>query len=136
VRRPRARLALLCAAAALAFAPDAGSQGQAKGRRGIGEACASDAARHCPAESGVPLLLCLEARSAALSPACRGKVVARLGQLREHHALVSRACADEARRFCPDAPPGPGQGLVRCLREHDGELSGACRVQLSARPAR
>ena len=127
-------LASVCALSALAFS--AGAQGPGRARRGIGEVCATDAARLCSDARGVELLLCLEGRSADLSPVCRGKVTSRLAQLREHHALVAQACAAEAARFCPDVSPGPGQGLVRCLREHEAELSEACRTQLPTRDPR
>jgi hypothetical protein len=130
-RRSRSALALACALALAAPALDAVAQGAGRGRRGIGEACAADAARLCPGARGVELLLCLDGRSADVSPRCRGKVAARLAQLREHHALVARACQAEAARFCPDVSPGPGQGLVRCLHEHEAELSEACRTQLA-----
>jgi hypothetical protein len=138
MRRPHFRfglaLASACALSALAFG--AGAQGPGHARRGIGEACASDAARLCPGARGVELLLCLEGRSADLAPVCRGKVTSRLAQLREHHALVAQACAAEAARLCPDVSPGPGQGLVRCLREHEASLSEACRAQLPPRDPR
>jgi hypothetical protein len=38
--------------------------------------------------------------------------------------------------FCPDVDPAPGQGLVRCLREHESELSETCRTQLPPRDPR
>ena len=140
MRRPRVRFALAlasaCVLSALALGAGAQGQGRAQGRAGIGEACATDAARLCPGARGVELLLCLEGRSADLSAVCRGKVTSRLAQLREHHALVAQACAAEAARLCPDVSPGPGQGLVRCLREHEDELSEACRTQLSPRDPR
>jgi hypothetical protein len=138
MRLRRVRLALACATAgALAFAAlNADGQGPGRARRGIGEACAVDAARLCPGARSVELLLCLEGRSADLSPVCRGKVMSRLAQLREHHTLVAQACQDEAARLCPGVEPGPGQGLVRCLRQHESELSEACRTQLPSRDPR
>ena len=138
MRRPRVRFALACATAgALAFAGLAAeAQDPGRARRGIGEACAEDAARLCPGARGVELLLCLEGRSADLGPRCRGKVTARAAQLRERHALVVQACQGEVARFCPDVDPAPGQGLVRCLREHEEELSEACRRQLPAQTPR
>ena len=81
----RVRFALACATA-LAVAQAADAQGPGRARRGIGEACAADAARLCLGTRGVE--------------------------------------------------PGPGQGLVRCLREHESELSEACRTQLPPRDPR
>jgi hypothetical protein len=138
MRLLRVRFALACAiAGSLAFAAIAAeAQGPGRARRGIGEVCAEDAARLCPGARGVELLLCLEGRSADLGPRCRGKLTARVAQLRERHALVVRACPDEVARFCPDVDPAPGQGLVRCLREHESELSETCRTQLPPRDPR
>ncbi len=42
-----------------------------------------------------------------------------------------RPCADEIENFCRDVKPGEGR-LLQCLREHDSQLSAACRYKLAA----
>ena len=37
-----------------------------------------------------------------------------------------RPCTDEIEKFCKDVKPGGGH-LLQCLREHDSQLSDACR---------
>ena len=37
-------------------------------------------------------------------------------------------CEADAQRFCQGAEPGEG-GIVRCLKEHESELSGACKAR-------
>lgn len=43
------------------------------------------------------------------------------------------ACAADVEKFCAAEPRGPGR--MRCLRQHQGELSPACREQMAARHA-
>jgi len=37
-------------------------------------------------------------------------------------------CEADAQRFCQGAEPGEG-GIVRCLKEHESELTGACKAR-------
>jgi hypothetical protein len=128
-------LASACAPALVALSAAAQGPGRGAGG-GVAAACASDAGRLCPGARGVDLLLCLDERRADLGPTCRAKVAERAARIRERHALVAQACKDEAARFCPDVEPGPGGGLVRCLRARQAELSEPCRVQLAAHEPR
>ncbi len=46
-------------------------------------------------------------------------------------AFAQDPCAEDVRRLCPDVRLGSGRG-ARCLREHEPELSVACRERLQA----
>ena len=39
-------------------------------------------------------------------------------------------CADDAQRFCKDVQPGGGR-IARCLKEHENDVSPACRQQMA-----
>jgi hypothetical protein len=42
------------------------------------------------------------------------------------YPIEQRPCADEIEKFCKDVRIGEGR-IVKCLREHDRELSAVCR---------
>jgi hypothetical protein len=46
---------------------------------------------------------------------------------------MKAACGEDSKRLCADAKSGGG-GIVRCLREHESELSDACKQALPSRP--
>lgn len=54
------------------------------------------------------------------APAGGGRIA---GQLRE-------ACAADAQKFCPDLGPGPERRA--CMREHQAQLTPACRDAMAA----
>lgn len=41
-------------------------------------------------------------------------------------AADERPCADDVAKFCKDVKPGGGR-LAKCLKEHENELSSACK---------
>lgn len=45
----------------------------------------------------------------------------------EAHAEETHPCKDDSAKFCTDVKPGDGK-LVHCLKEHESELSGACKA--------
>jgi hypothetical protein len=52
------------------------------------------------------------------------------GQDAAHTA--SNACREDMERLCSDVKPGGG-AKIRCLKDHEGELSDACRTQITER---
>ncbi len=38
-------------------------------------------------------------------------------------------CADDAQKFCKDVRPGGGR-IAKCLKEHEEDLSSACKQQI------
>jgi hypothetical protein len=38
-------------------------------------------------------------------------------------------CADDVAKFCKDVNPGGG-AIIKCLKEHEAELSDECKAQL------
>ncbi len=42
-----------------------------------------------------------------------------------------RPCMDELEKFCKEVPPGEGR-IIKCLQEHDRELSAVCRDKVQS----
>src|SRR6267378_3159321 len=86
--------------------------------------CKEDAERLCqgvePGEGRI--LQCLKKHEAELSPACKEK----RDSFRERMQEIRAACEEDAQKFCAGVQPGAGR-IVRCLRQHDNDLSAACR---------
>ena len=40
------------------------------------------------------------------------------------------ACAEDISKFCKDVKPGGGR-TAKCLKEHENELSGACKDEIA-----
>ena len=68
---------------------------------------------------------CLKEHENELSTSCKEHVA----QMKQRGRGIHEACQDDALRFCKDVQPGRG-GTYRCLKEHESELSPACREQL------
>ncbi len=45
-------------------------------------------------------------------------------------AQDTRRCTDDIAKFCKDVKPGNG-GIARCLREHENDLSPACKAHIA-----
>jgi hypothetical protein len=113
-------------------------------------ACRADFGVHCPGvrPGDSAALHCLQANAAALSPPCRGAVmaigegrapppgtaavsppVAPLGPIppmRPRRALeILSFCEPEVRMLCADVPPGGGR-ILECLAENYARLSLQC----------
>jgi hypothetical protein len=123
--RPGAVLAALLLSTGVASAEDA----PAPPGRG---ACRADAERLCKdlERGGGAVARCLREHENELSDACRDQLDSRgrrAGRVRE-------ACSEDADRLCPDVERGTGATL-RCLREHESELSEGCKSVLPSPPA-
>jgi hypothetical protein len=94
-------------------------------------ACAANGSRPCAEEiasyckgvkpGGGRLLKCLKENESRLSPACREK----FENIRKWLEEAKEACSGDVDRFCKDVQPGGGR-ILKCLREHSGEISPAC----------
>lgn len=51
------------------------------------------------------------------------------------NAQTKNPCADDVAKYCKDVTPGGGR-LVRCLKQHEGELSPECKTSQEKARAR
>jgi len=109
----------------LLFGIEAGAQ---EGGRPAGNACREDMERLCSdvQPGGGAKIRCLKDHEDELSDACRAQLAEHSQQGRDRAGKVMQACGDDAKRFCPNVQPGSG-GILRCLRDHEADLSNECR---------
>jgi hypothetical protein len=121
----------LFVAAGLAAGAPARAEGPGRGHDGP---CRPDVERHCASaeRGGGGIGRCLREHEKDLSPACRDHLAARHEQMKKRADAVYAACKTEAAKHCPDHEPGEG-GLIRCLRDHEADLSKECRAALPER---
>lgn len=90
--------------------------------------CASDIQKFCkdvkPGQGNI--LRCLKEHEAELSAECKAHGEQAKERLKEAH----EACSPDIEKFCKDVKPGQGR-ILRCLKEHESELSQACRESRS-----
>ncbi|MBI4515460.1 MAG: hypothetical protein HY699_06565 [Deltaproteobacteria bacterium] len=103
-----------------------------------GGPCAEDAEKFCKGleRGGGRVIGCLKEHLADLSAACKehlekakgraGK--AAKGRLAEHR----KACQSDIDKLCKDVKLGGGR-VLKCLKEHESELSAACKETFSKR---
>jgi cysteine rich repeat protein len=89
--------------------------------------CAEDAARLC---QGVQhgqgrIAQCLKEHTNELSPACRKNMEEMKKKI---HDFV-QACKEDKKKLCNDVKPGGGR-ILQCLKQHEGELSPACKEKM------
>lgn len=53
-------------------------------------------------------------------------------QAEDEGAWHKGACKEDAKKFCPDVKPGGGR-IIRCMKEHEKELSEGCKASSGAR---
>jgi hypothetical protein len=111
----------------------AGSPAPAEGPGHDGP-CRADVQKHCAdvERGGGATGRCLREHEKDLSPACREHLAARHEEMRKRADAVYAACKSEVAKHCPDNKPGEG-GLIRCLRDHEADLSKECRAALPER---
>ncbi len=119
LRRMIVALFVVALSAGVAVAADASS---------VKNACADDVAKYCKdvKPGGGRIARCLKANENQLSPACKSSIEESKRKIREAH----QACDADVQKFCKDVQPGQGR-LIKCLREHDKELSAECRAKMS-----
>jgi hypothetical protein len=89
--------------------------------------CADDIEKYCREikPGGGRIMNCLKAHETELSVSCRGKI----GELQGIIKDCEQACAGDIAQFCKEVQPGGGR-IVKCLREHDKQLSPSCSTKL------
>lgn len=91
--------------------------------------CADDVARLCkdvqPGQGRVAK--CLKEHKDELSPACKEHIA----MARKKVKGAKDACKEDAQKLCKDTQPGGGR-IVQCLKQHESELSHACREKMES----
>lgn len=88
------------------------------------EACKADREKFCKGLTmGHGLLRCMKKNEAQLSTECKEWVTNRKEHAREAH----EACKADVEKFCKDTKPGAGR-VIKCLKEHEAELSSECKA--------
>ena len=102
-------------------------------RRGKGP-CQADVAKFCADQSGKAggPFQCLHGHMDELAPECRDQMQRR-AKWAEGAERMRAACGEDTKKHCADVKTGGG-GVVRCLREHEAELSDTCKQALPTRP--
>jgi hypothetical protein len=102
------------------------------GSENVRGACRADVERLCGdvQPGGGARRQCLRQHQNDLSPACHERV----SRIRQRMAQVRQACSGEAQRLCADVQPGHG-AILRCMRQHESQLSNECREALPQRRA-
>jgi hypothetical protein len=114
-------------AAALGVAPE-----PAYAQRGAGP-CREDIEKFCASvqPGGGRFRDCLQQHAAEVTPACQQH----LSQMKAKVAAWRQACEGDAQKLCSGVAPGHGN-VVRCLHQHQNDLSPACKDELAQRPRR
>ncbi|MGH7856784.1 MAG: cysteine rich repeat-containing protein [Candidatus Binatia bacterium] len=120
---------LLVAAGALLGVAFLAAPAEAAGRG----ACAEEVKKVCGdvEPGGGRLRDCVKANEASFSAECRE----RMQRMRERHERVAEACGADAQKHCSGVERGGGR-MLRCLREHEDELSTDCREAFRRRAGR
>jgi hypothetical protein len=89
--------------------------------------CADDIEKFCIEikPGGGRVINCLKAHEAELTASCREKMCELQGFIQG----CEQACAGDIAQFCKKVEPGGGR-IVKCLREHEKELSSECSSKL------
>ncbi len=101
--------------------------------------CAQDIAKFCKdvKPDFRSIMACLEEHENELSDACKtheAKMGGRRMEVREEireRVKFRKACNDDIVKLCKDADPAGG-GVVKCLQQHEKELSAPCGERLKA----
>jgi hypothetical protein len=89
--------------------------------------CKDDAAKLCkdvqPGEGRI--MQCMKEHENELSPACKE----RIAEMKKGAQEVREACQEDVLKLCKDIEPGGGR-IINCLREHENDLSPACKARM------
>ena len=93
-----------------------------------GGPCKADVEQFCKDLKGPDIGKCLKAHEAELSQPCQ-KWQVELAKRRQTRVNFADACKGDLDRLCKDVPAVKG-GKIKCLREHQNELSDACKTAM------
>ncbi len=95
--------------------------------------CARDIETFCKdvQPGGGRIVNCLKEHESELSQACRERGQEVKAKVKD----AQQACRGDVEQFCKDVQPGGGR-IVKCLKEHEAQLSAGCKEQMGQRPAR
>ncbi len=129
--RKAVRGSFIIAIAALVALPVVAAQGPGRGP-GNGP-CAEDMAKYCKdvQPGGGRILECMKEHENDLSPACKQHIA----DMKERTKESRQACHDDVMKFCKDVPAGGG-GIMKCLKEHENDLSPECKTHMESRKGR
>ena len=122
-------------AAALLFFSAASSNAQTVGYadalQQLGQSCGGDIAKYCKTANlgGGRMIQCLNQHSASVSPACKTSVAATTALLATRaraRAAVTKVCAPDLIRACPEVTPGDGN-LLECYLKAKHLFTPQCR---------
>lgn len=90
--------------------------------------CADDAAKFCKdvKPGGGRIIKCLEGHQSELSEACKKQLESEGARIK----AAQDACKSDVEKWCKDVQPGGGR-IVKCLKEHQTELSAECKSQVA-----
>ena len=88
-------------------------------------ACKADVEKFCKdvKKGGGRIIKCMRQHEKELSQACKDEIAA----AREKEKEFQRSCRADEAKFCKDVRPGGGR-IIRCLKQHEAELSPACQA--------
>jgi hypothetical protein len=102
-----------------------------KPKSGKLEDCKTEIDKYCPGKEGKEARICLSAHKDALSSSCATAVdeIDAKRQLKKDDDKAITACKADRKKLCADKK---GEDAKACLKEHEADLSAACRDAVSA----
>ncbi len=90
--------------------------------------CSEDVAKFCKdvQPGGGAMAKCLKDHESELSQVCKEHI----SQMEQRVEDFKEACQSDAAKFCKDVKAGGGR-ILRCLKEHEAELSPACKAKMT-----
>jgi hypothetical protein len=132
-------IALLSAFMAMAWAADpkdampSSKQAMESGKAALQSACGTDISKFCsdvtPGDARLPA--CLKSHEDKLSSDCKSQLQA----FRSEAMEIKKACKNDVNKFCKDVQAGGGK-IWDCLKQHESDLSSACRKETKEKAAR
>ena len=130
-------MAVLTAPALAAEAPGKAAGAAGREREQQPRVCHDDVQKYCgqvkPGEGRV--VRCMKENEKNFSPACQAELAKHRKQAAEKREEIHQACKGDAEKLCKNVEPGKGR-IMRCLQEHEKELSEDCRENMPKRAPR